>query len=115
MLDYYHFMAYYYGMSYESLAYYYGFTDAMFMKEALSQATYNMAICILAEENNLAWTEDDFTAKYEEYVADYLETYPDDTRESACEYVNTLTKQINQELTEDIVTRWWLDKMFATE
>ncbi len=114
-IDYYHMLASYYGVSYEILANFYGITNALVLQQAINQATYNVALYILAEENQLAWTEEDYTAKYEKYVADYLETYPEDTRENACEYADKYISQIKLELTEEKVLEWALDNIFAAE
>ena len=115
MLDYYHFVAYYYGMSYEDLAFYYGWTDAKFLEEAINQTTYNMALYVLAEQNALSWTEEDFESKYEEYVTKYLENNKEATREEACKYVDELTTQISQELTEKKVIGWALEQVFTQQ
>ena len=114
-VDYYHMLASYYGISYEVLASFYGITDALIIEQAINQSSYNLALYILAEENSLAWSEEDYTAKYEEYIANYLETYPDDTREDACEYADKYVVQMKHELTEEKVLGWALDQVFAAE
>ena len=106
IVDYYHVMAYYYGVDYEMLALYYGLSDEAFMQQAFNEATYNLALYSLAKENTLAWTEDDYTAKYEEYVANYLETYKEATREEACKYADEFISKIKLELTEEKVLAW---------
>jgi trigger factor len=114
-IDYYHMLASYYGISYETLASFYGITDARIIEQAISQATYNLSLYILDEENSLAWSEEDYTAKYEEYVENYLETYPEDTREDACEYADKYIVQMKYELTEEKVLDWALNQIFAAE
>lgn len=112
IIDYYHVMAYYYGIDYEMLALYYGLTEEAMMQQALNEATYNMALYFLAKENELAWTEDDYAAKYEEYVANYLETYKEATREEACKYADEFILQMKFELTEEMVLTWAMTQIF---
>ena len=82
------------------------------MQQALNEATYNMALYFLAKENELAWTEDEYAAKYEEYVANYLETYKDATREEACKYADEFILQMKFELTEEMVLAWAMTQIF---
>ena len=112
IIDYYHVMAYYYGIDYEMLALYYGLTEEAMMQQALNEATYNMALYFLAKENELAWTEDDYAAKYEEYVANYLESYKEATREEACKYADEFILQMKFELTEEMVLTWAMTQIF---
>ena len=114
-LDYYHWVAYYYGISYEQLLSYYEINDLMILQQALNQATYNMAIHLLAKENDLVWTEEAYSTKYEEYVTGYLENYKDASREEACEYADKYITQIKHELTEDTVLEWALKQIFPAQ
>ena len=111
-VDYYHLLASYYGISYEMFIGFYGITDSLIMQQAINQATYNVALYLLAEENELAWSEEDYTAKYESYVANYLESYPEDTREDACDYADKHVTQMKHELTEKAVLDWMLQTIF---
>ena len=111
-IDYYHLVAYYYNISYEQLMLYSGLSETTVLQQALNQATYDMGLYVLAEENEIAWTEDSYTAKYEEYIAAYLEDQKDATREEACEYADSLIVQIKYELTEEAVIEWAIDKIF---
>ena len=114
-VDYYHLLASYYGISYEMLIGFYGISDSIIMQQAVNQATYNVALYQLAKENNLAWNEEDYTAKYETYIADYLEAYPTDTREDACKYADKHVVQMKHELIEEKVLEWMLEVIFPTE
>lgn len=111
-IDYYHLVAYYYGFSYEQLMLYSGLSETTVLQQSLNQVVYDMALYALAEENEITWTEDSYTAKYEEYVANYLETQKDATREEACEYADSLLVQIKYELTEDAVIEWAITQIF---
>ncbi len=113
-LDYYHLMAYYYNLTFDQLKYYLGVTETAILQQALHQTTYNLALYILADQNELAWTEEDYTTKYEEYVADYLKTYPEETREQACEYADKHITQMKHQLTEETVIKWAMEQIFPT-
>ena len=114
-VDYYHMLASYYGVSYEFLISFYGVTDKSIMQQAINRGTYNIALCLLAEEEQLTWTEEAYNAKYEAYVTNYLNAYPEDTREDACQYADKYITQINQELTEEAVLDWLFSIIFPTD
>ncbi len=114
IVDYYHSFAYYYGIDYAMLLSYSQITETAILQQALNQATYNMALRILAKENKLAWTEDDFEQEYESYVENYLETYKEATREEACKYADKHVTQMKQELTEQSVLVWAATKIFPS-
>lgn len=110
--DYYHMLAYYYGVDYETLAYYYGLSDAYYMNEALNEANYNMALFVLAQNKGIVWGEKEFEAKYEEYVADYLETYQNASREEACNYADKFVIKMELEITKETVLAWAMQQIF---
>ena len=112
-IDYYHFIAYYYNISYEQLALYNNLSESIILQQSINQVIFDMSLYILAEENKIAWTEEDYTAKYEEYVAKYLEEQKSATREEACAYADSLIVQIKYELTKEAVIDWAIDQIFA--
>ena len=115
LLDEAHRRAHEYNISYEMFMLYTGMTEMTLFQQAFYQATYNMALYVLAENNELAWTEEDYSAKYEECVADYLKAYPEASREDACKQVDKITLQIKHELTEEMVLEWAKDNFFVAE
>lgn len=112
-IDYYHFMAYYYNISYEQLALYYNLSESIILQQSINQVIFDMSLYVLAEENEISWTEDDYTEKYEGYVAKYLEEQKNATREEACAYADFLIVQIKYELTKEAVIDWAIDQIFA--
>ena len=114
-VDYYHMVAYYYNISYELLASYYGLNETTIMQQAINQAIYNLALYLIAEENNIAWTEEDYTTKYEAYVSDYLKNYTTASEQEAREYADKQILQIKKELTEEAVLIWAFDRIFTSK
>ena len=112
--DYYHMLAYYYGVDYETLVYYYGLSDAYYMTEALNEANYNMALFVFAKNKGIVWGEEEFEVKYEEYVTDYLETYTDATREEACKYADKFITKMELEITQETVLAWTMEQTFPS-
>ena len=111
-IDYLHALAYYNQISYDLLLMYYGINETSVLQQSISEATYNMALHVLAEKNALAWTQEDFENEYEKYVAEYLEDNKDATREDACKYADKYTAQIKDALTEKKVVDWALNFIF---
>ena len=111
-IDYLHAMAYYYQISYDLLLMYYGSSDEIIFQQSINEATYNMALFVLAEKHSLEWSQEDYDSKYEQYVTDYMEDNENATREEACEYTDDFILQIKLELTEEIVIEWALSFIF---
>lgn len=113
-IDYYHMIAYYYSIDYETLALYYGLSDSMVMSESIKQVTYDFALYAVAAKNGLAWTEEDFAEKYDELVAEYLEDRKNATEEDARKYADSMIVNIKHELIEDAVLSWATEQIFPT-
>ena len=114
ILDYYHMVAYYNSIDYETLAFYYGLSETVVMNEAVKQTTYNLALYALMAENGLAWSEEDFNAKYDALVAKYLEEQKNATEEDARKYADGFIMQLKHELTEETVIAWATEQSFPT-
>ena len=114
-MDYYHMAAYYYGMDVDVLMNYYGLNEMTVMQQSINQATYNMALLVLMEQNELSWTEEEFTAKYEEYVAKYLESNKDASQEDAKAYADGMKNQIELDLAEEKVLIWSFGMIFPSD
>ena len=112
-IDYYHLVAYYYNIDYQVLLYYYGLSEAKTLQESINQATYDLALYVLAAANDLAWTEEELSAKYEAYVADYLEDQKDATEEEARQYADGLLLQMKHELTTETVVNWAINHVLS--
>jgi trigger factor len=114
-MDYYHVLAYYYGVDFTWLLNYYGMNEMTIMQKAINQATYNMALFILMEQEELSWTEEEFSKKHEALVTKYLENYKDASREEAVAYADTMKNQIELELAEEKVLVWSFGMIFPSE
>lgn len=114
-MDYYHMLAYYYGVDFAWLLNYYGMNEMTIMQKALNQATYNMALFILMEQEELSWTEEEFAQKHETLVTKYLENYKDAPREEAVAYADAMKNQIELELAEEKVLVWSFSMIFPSE
>jgi hypothetical protein len=114
-MDYYHMLAYYYGVDFAWLLNYYGMNEMTIMQKALNQATYNMALFILMEQEKLSWTEEEFAQKHEALVTQYLENYKDAPREEAVAYADAMKNQIELELAEEKVLVWSFSMIFPSE
>ncbi len=113
-IDYYHMVAYYYSIDYETLALYYGLSESVVMNESIKQATYDLALYAVAAQNGLTWTDEDFSAKYDALVAEYLKSQENATEEDARKYADGMTVQIKYELTEEAVIAWAMEQAFPT-
>lgn len=114
-VDYYHMVAYYYNIDYKLLLSYSGLNEAAFLQQAINTAVYNLALYVIAEENDLSWSEEDYTAKYEGYVSDYMKDNKDALEKEAREYADRQISQIKHELTEEAVLIWAFDSIFPSE
>lgn len=114
-IDYYYLVAYYYGIDIDYLLYYYGLSETILMQRALNQATYNMALFVLMEQEGLSWTDEEFTQKYDAYVAEYLSANKDASQEDAQAYADGMKGQIEFDLTEEKVLVWSFGKIFPAE
>lgn len=114
-MDYYHLVAYYYGMDFNMLMSYYGLNEMIIMQQSINQATYNMALFVLMEQKELSWTDEEFTKKYEALIAAYLETNKDAPREEAVSYADGMKNQIILELAEEKVLIWSFGVIFPSE
>ena len=114
-MDYYHLLAYYYGMDFNMLMSYYGLNELTIMQQAIYQATYNMALFILMEQKELSWTDEEFAQKHETLVTKYLETNKDAPREEAVAYADEMKNQILIELAEEKVLIWSFGVIFPAE
>ena len=108
-------VAYYYGMDVDVLMNYYGLNEMTVMQQSINQATYNMALLVLMEQNELSWTEEEFTAKYEEYVTKYLESNKDASQEDAKAYADGMKNQIELDLAEEKVLIWSFGMIFPSD
>ena len=115
IMDYYHLVAYYYGIDVDVLMSYYGLNEMTVMQEALNLAKYNMVLFVLMEQNELSWTEEEFTAKYEEYVTKYLESNKDASQEDATAYADGMKNQIELDLAEEKVLIWSFGMIFPSD
>ena len=115
IMDYYHLVAYYYGIDVDVLMSYYGLNEMTVMQEALNLAKYNMVLFVLMEQNELSWTEEEFTAKYEEYVAKYLESNKDASQKDAKAYADGMKNQIELDLAEEKVLIWSFGMIFPSD
>ena len=115
IMDYYHLVAYYYGIDVDVLMSYYGLNEMTVMQEALNLAKYNMVLFVLMEQNELSWTEEEFTEKYEEYVAKYLESNKDASQEDAKAYADGMKNQIELDLAEEKVLIWSFGMIFPSD
>ena len=111
MLDYYHQLAYYYNIDYELI----GLDEAAVLQEAINTAIYNMALYLIAEENEITWTNEDYTTKYETYVSNYLKNNSDATEEEARMYASEQITKIKHELTEEAVLAWTFHSIFPSD
>lgn len=112
--DYFHLLAFYYGMDYQMLLSYYGLSEEIILQQAINEATYYVALYALLAKHELAWTDEDYAAQHEAYVTEYLETNKDSTREEAVEYTNGLVDVIHTELAQKVVLEWAFEQIFAT-
>lgn len=115
IMDYYHLVSYYYGIDFDMLMSYYGLTETTVMQQAIDQATYNLALFALMEQNELSWTEEEFAEKYDAIVADYLEKYTDASNEEATAYADGMKNQLVLELAEEKVLVWSFGVIFPSE
>ena len=115
IMDYYHLVAYYYGIDVDVLMSYYGLNEMTVMQEALNLAKYNMVLFVLMEQNELSWTEEEFTAKHEEYVTKYLESNKDASQEDAKAYADGMKNQIELDLAEEKVLVWSFGMIFPSD
>ena len=112
--DYFHLLAFYYGIDYQMLLSYYGLSEEIILQQALNEATYYVALYALLAQNELSWTEEDYAAQHEAHVTEYLETNKESTREEAVKFADTLVDVIHTELAEKVVLEWAFEQIFAT-
>ena len=101
-------------MSYEIVMMYLNTSETAILQQSIAEATYNMGLYALAEENKIAWTQEEFDAEYESYVTKYLENNKEATHEEACSYADGLIAQMKDTLTEEKVLDWVFDHIFPT-
>ena len=114
-MDYYHLVAYYYGIDFSMLMSYYGLSETIILQESLTKATYNMALFALVEQQGIAWTDEEFTQKYDALVADYLENNKDAPNEDAIAYADSMKSQIEIDLAEEKALLWAFEFIFPSE
>ena len=114
-IDYYHMLAYYYGIEFDYLMYYYGLSEMTIMQQSLNQATYHMALFVLMEQEGLSWSDEEFAKKYDAYVAEYLSANKDATEKDAQAYADGMKGQIELDLTEEKILVWSFTKIFPAE
>ena len=112
--DYFHLLAFYYGIDYQMLLSFYGKSEQSILQQAINDVTYYVALYALLEENELSWSEEDYVAQHEAHVTEYLETNKDSTREEAVAYADRLVDLIKTELAEKVVLEWAFEQIFAT-
>lgn len=112
-LDYWHRMAEAYGMEYKTMLAAIGLTEEAMLLEAQSTALYYMTNYHVAKQENLTWTEEEYSKEYEKYVNSYLESYKDAPREDAEAYANSQLPVIKTNLTIQIVSKWIVEQAFA--
>jgi len=115
VMDYYHLVAYYYELDFGFLMNYYGLSETILMQQAIEQATYNIALFALMEQNSLTWTEEDYATRYDTIVADYLEKNKEASNEEAMAYADGMKNQIELELAEETVLVWSFGMIFPSE
>lgn len=114
-VDYYQLVANYYGIPYNTLLSYYGLSETIILQQSLNQATYNMALLVLMEQNELSWTDEEFTQKYDSLVTKYLESNKDAPHEDAVKYADGMKNQIALDLAEEKVLIWSFGMIFPSD
>ena len=114
-VDYYQLVANYYGIPYNTLLSYYGLSETIILQQSLNQATYNMALLVLMEQNELSWTDEEFTQKYDSLVTKYLESNKDAPHEDAVKYADVMKNQIALDLAEEKVLIWSFGMIFPSD
>ena len=114
-LDYYHLVAYYYGIDFSLLMSYYGLSETGILQESLKQATYDMALFVLLEQKEITWTDEEFNEKYDALVTEYLEANEGATNEEAVAYADSMKCQLELELAEEKVLAWAFEFIFPSE
>ena len=114
-MDYYHFVAYYYGIDFSLLLSYYGLSEAIVMQKSINQVTYSMALLVLAEQKGISWSAEEFTEKYDALVADYLESNEGATNEDAIAYADSMKSQIEIDLAEEKALLWAFEYIFPSK
>ena len=114
-LDYYHLLAYYYGIDFSWLMSYYGLTETAIMQQAMNQATYNAALFVLMEQHELSWTDEEYTQKYNALITDYLEVNKDASTKDAVAYADGMKNHIELDLAEEKVLIWSFGMIFPSQ
>ena len=114
-MDYYHFLAYYYGIDFSLLLSYYGLSEAIVMQKSINQVTYSMALLVLAEQKGISWSAEEFTEKYDALVSDYLESNEGATNEDAIAYADSMKSQIEIDLAEEKALLWAFEYIFPSK
>ncbi len=107
-------LAYSENINYELLLYYFQTSEAAIFQEAVNTAVYNMGIYLLAKENEISWSQEEFDTEYERFVDEYLKKNEEATREEACKNADRYAAQIKDALTREKVLGWVFDQIFPT-
>ena len=105
-------LAYSENINYELLLYYLQTSEAAIFQEAVNTAVYNMGIYLLAQKNELSWSQEEFDTEYERFVDEYLKKNEEATREEACKNADQYVAQIKDALTREKVLGWVFDQIF---
>ena len=100
-------------MEYKTMLAAIGLTEEAMLLEAQSTALYYMTNYHVAKQENLTWTEEEYSKEYEKYVNSYLESYKDAPREDAEAYADSQLPVIKTNLTIQIVSKWIVEQAFA--
>jgi trigger factor len=107
-------LAYSENINYELLLYYFQTSEAAIFQEAVNTAVYNMGIYLLAQKNELSWSQEEFDTEYERFVDEYLKKNENATREEACKNADQYAAQIKDALTREKVLNWVFEQIFPT-
>ena len=105
-IDMYRYYAVMYGMDYNTLLSYYGITEADFIEAAKKDAMQFAVAFALSAKANISYTQEDYDAKIEEYVAQLVDAKTH-TREEALAHINANELPlIKADLTVNAVIDW---------
>lgn len=110
-VDYAHYMATSYKMTYEKFCSIFGYSDEMFLAQAQNIAN-NYVICeLIVREQNLTWTEDEYKETFDSFVQDLVTNGY--TQEDATLYVtNNQIDNVYAELSCKIAVKWLGENTF---
>lgn len=107
--------AYSQNINYEMLLMYYLQTsEAAIFQEAVNTAVYNMGIYLLAKQNEIMWSQEEYNTEYERFVDEYRKKNENATREEACKNADQYAAQIKDALTREKVLNWVFEQIFPT-